>query len=448
MRTTSSRSDACPSPWGRRAEHSPLSRSIEGGNLASGLAFTGRRSDQRTEASCDGPMTLKTKSLLAAAFLGAAAMVAVPSPPAAGEQTRGAVFENGLPSAPSYFPISVWLQSPRLAPKYKAIGVNLFMGLYQGPTEDQLAELAKYDMPVIANQNDVGLHSPHAKMIRGWMQDWDEPDNAQPLASGSWGPCVPAKTVALQAAAIKAKDPTRPVLTGFGRGVADPDWRGRGSCKGDMAYYDVAAVGADILAFDIYPVASGYGAQLDLPSRGIKRLREAAKDGQHVWAVIETTRINSQARVTPAQLRSEVLLALIQGADGLLYFAHEWTGGFREDGLFRYPEIVQAVKDTNALVKRLAPVLNSPTIEGRIAASGTIPTATMLKEREGDLYLFAGSTDSKAGSVSFSLSGFSNGRAEAIDEDRQIPITNGAFSDSFDRGYDVHVYRIKGGDRP
>jgi hypothetical protein len=64
------------------------------------------------------------------------------------------------------------------------------------------------------------------------------------------------------------------------------------------------------------------------------------------------------------------------------------------------------VKDTNELAKRLAPVLNSPTIKGRITASGTISTATMLKERDSSFFLFAGSTDSKVGSVSFSLSGF------------------------------------------
>lgn len=392
-------------------------------------------------------ITLSKKTLLAAVLLGAA-VAAVTSPAAAGEQTTRAEYVNGLASDSSYFPIGVWLQSPKLAPEYQAIGVNLFVGLYQGPTESQLAELAKYGMPVIANQNDVALHSRNASMIRGWMLG-DEPDNAQPFASGSWGRCVPAKAVTLEAGVIKAKDPTRPVLVNFGRGVADPNWRGRGLCSGDMAYYDEAAVGADILSFDIYPVASGYGGQLDYPSRGIRRLRADARDGQHVWAIIETTRIGSrEARVTPAQLRSEVLLALIEGADGIVYFAHEWTGGFREDGLFRYPEIVQAVKDTNALLTRLAPVLNSATIEGRIASSGTILSTTMLKQFDGALYLFAGSMDAKAGSVSFSFSGLSTGRAEVLGEDRQVLISNGVFSDSFNGGYEVHVYRITERDRP
>jgi hypothetical protein len=376
-----------------------------------------------------------------AAVLGVSAVLSIEL-----RAARAEVHQNGLPSDPSYFPISVWLQRPGLAPEYKAIGVNLFVGLWKGPTEAQLAELAKYDMPVFAEQNDVGLTSPNARMIRGWLLREDEPDNAQPLPSGDWGPCIPAKDVARETHAIQSKDPTRPVLVGFGRGLADPDWRGRGSCTGDMAYYDEAAVGADILTFDIYPVASGYGRQLDYPARGIERLKAIARKGQPVWAVIETTHIDSpDSRVSAAELRSEVLLAVIRGARGLIYFAHEWTGGFREDGLFRYPEIVAAVKDTNALLQRLAPVLNSPTIEGRLAASGTIASATMLKERDGALYLFAGSTEAKAGSLSVSLSGVSNGSAEVIGENRRTPIKDGVLHDSFS-GYEVHIYRIGGGE--
>ncbi len=395
-------------------------------------------------------MTLTASALLAAAFLGGAAMISAAIPATAAEQGQRAAYANGLPTDPSYFPIGVWLQSPRFAPEYRAIGVNLFVGLYKGPTEDQLAELARNRMPVIATQNRVGLSSPNAKMIRGWMQG-DEPDNAQSSIWGFDGSCIPAGEVARRSLAIKAMDPTRPVFLNFGRGVADPSWRGRGRCTGDLDYYVKAAIGADILSFDIYPVASdtlALAGQLDAPSRGVERLRAAARNGQRVWAIIETTHINSpRSRVTPDQLRSEALLALIQGANGLVYFAHEWTGGFRGDGLFRYPEIVQAVKDTNALVRRLAPVLNSPTIEGRITLSGAVPVATMLKQYDGELYLFAGSTAAKTGAVTFSIEGVSNARVEALDEERRLRLSNGEFSGAFDRGYQVHVYRISAHDR-
>ena len=58
---------------------------------------------------------------------------------------------------PSYFPIGVWLQEPDLAPQYRQAGINLYVGLWEGPTAEQLATLAGHGMPVIADQNDVGL---------------------------------------------------------------------------------------------------------------------------------------------------------------------------------------------------------------------------------------------------------------------------------------------------
>jgi hypothetical protein len=66
----------------------------------------------------------------------------------------------------------------------------------------------------------------------------------------------------------------------------------------------------------------------------------------------------------------------------------------------------------------------------------------MLKEHDGALYLFASSTSAETGSVTFSLSHFSNGRAEVIGENRSLPIADGAFRDSFDASYQIHIYRI------
>ena len=42
-----------------------------------------------------------------------------------------------LSSDPSFFPIAVWLQSPGKAPQYKAAGINTYVGLWRGPTEEQ-----------------------------------------------------------------------------------------------------------------------------------------------------------------------------------------------------------------------------------------------------------------------------------------------------------------------
>jgi hypothetical protein len=363
---------------------------------------------------------------------------------ASASPTRNTGHDNpkGLFGDPAAFPIAVWMQTPANAPEFQAIGINLFVGLWKGPTEAQLAQLVRWGMPVIAEQNSVALNSPNAKIIRGWTQG-DEPDNSQPLLSGRWGPCVPAAEVARRSMEMKASDPSRPIFIGFGRGAADPNWIGRGLCTGDTGYYDTAMVGADIVAFDVYPVSShDLGAnRLDAPAEGVRRLKAKAREGQRVWAWIETTKISGQARVTPGQLKSEVWLAIIAGADGIGYFVHEWTGGFREDGVFRYPEIVAAIANNNTLIKKLAPVLNSPTLAGRVTTSGTISSATMVKAGSDGLYLFTGSTDPRPGSLSFKLIGPDAPIAQVIDENRQVAIRDGTIHDAF-TPYQIHIYHI------
>src|SRR5690349_3135379 len=61
--------------------------------------------------------------------------------PWAGGPEYFAKWKNGPPSDPSFFPIAVWLQSPPNAKRYKDVGINLFVGLWEGPTEDQLSTL-------------------------------------------------------------------------------------------------------------------------------------------------------------------------------------------------------------------------------------------------------------------------------------------------------------------
>ena len=167
-------------------------------------------------------------------------------------------FSNGFSDSQDYFPIGVWLQNTRDAGAYAAMGVNTFVGLWQGPTEGQLAELAKAGMYAIAEQNEVGLTSPNAHVIKAWMHG-DEPDNAQPLPGGGHGDCILPNQVVSKFATIRSRDPTRPVFLNFGRlrrreqGLA---WKGKPlqHYRSLQAYYRAASSGADILSFDIYPV--------------------------------------------------------------------------------------------------------------------------------------------------------------------------------------------------
>jgi hypothetical protein len=66
---------------------------------------------------------------------------------------RADVGENKGPlSDPGFFPIAVWLQDPANAPRYKDMGINVYVGLWKGPTEKQLAALKQHGMRVICAQ--------------------------------------------------------------------------------------------------------------------------------------------------------------------------------------------------------------------------------------------------------------------------------------------------------
>src|SRR5262245_5615212 len=82
-----------------------------------------------------------------------------------------------------FFPLAVWLQNTVNAEKYRKAGINTYVGLWKGPTEQQLADLKKAGMQLICSQNDVGLKHKDDPSIVGWMHG-DEPDNAQAERGG------------------------------------------------------------------------------------------------------------------------------------------------------------------------------------------------------------------------------------------------------------------------
>ena len=362
-----------------------------------------------------------------------------------GRSVATELYQNGFPADVEFFPIGVWLQSPSSAPKYQAIGINTFVGLWQGPTEAQLATLTKYGMFVVTDQNTTALASPNRDVIKAWLDSRDEPDNAQPIGFGLHGSCIPATEVVRRSREMKMRDPTRPVMVGFGQGVANEFWRGRGPCNGDLKYYDVAAEAADILSFDIYPVGSAtpqVKGKLEYVARGVSNLLKLAGPAQKVWNVIETTALDPDHPVTPAQVRSEVWMSLIHGSSGIVYFVHEFKPNSREDAIFRHIDVVEEVTRTNELIKALAPVLNSQNVHEELPVSSAVPIATMVKRYNNALYVFAVAMRDEACTVSFNAREFVvDGRAEVVGEQRSIAISAGVFEDTF-VGYGVHIYKI------
>jgi hypothetical protein len=380
--------------------------------------------------------------------LALAAAAGVNASPSASVNPYGR-WQNGPAHDENFFPIAVWLQSPAKARQYLEAGFNTYVGLWDGPTEQQLTDLKQAGMKVICEQNAVSLKHLNDPTIIGWMHG-DEPDNAQELGAGKgYGPPIPPAAIIAEYERIRAADATRPVMVNLGQGVAWDDYIGRGVRRNHPEDYLEYVKGSDIASFDIYPVAHDSPAvagKLWFVPQGVERLVQWAGPDRIAWNCIECTRIgNPDHKATPHQVRCEVWMSLIHGSRGLIYFVHEWKPRFNESALLSDPEMLAEVTAINRQIARLAPVLNRPTVTDAVAVvseNHEVPIAVMAKRTSDALYLFAVGMREGKTTAAFTLPGLAGeSKAEVLDENRTLPTQNGIFRDDF-QSWDAHIYRI------
>jgi hypothetical protein len=348
-------------------------------------------------------------------------------------------WSRGFSTDSSYFPIGVWMQNPRNAERFAAVGVNHYVGLWQGPTDEQLVNARAASMPVVCEQAGVWEANLDNADIHGWLQA-DGPDNAQELPDGSYGPCIEPTMTQARYADMAAADTARPIVLLLGRGVATPDWVGRGECTGRSADYFEYAKSADILVNYTYPIANQQ--PLELVATGIEKLNTYAAWRKPVIADIEASSIEGLARPSPQQLRAEVWMSLIHGAAGIQYFCHRMTP-LNETDCLDDAETAAALERINRELQQLAPALNSQSYALSPSTSNdAVPVRAVLKQLGRVRYVFAVSMADGATSASFALNGIdASVSIEVIGENRTVLAREGSFEDAFEP-YAVHLYRL------
>ena len=186
--------------------------------------------------------------------------------------------------------------------------------------------------------------------------------------------------------------------------------------------------------------------KLEFVARGVDRLHEWGKGQRIVWNCIECTRIaNVNVKPTPAQVRSEVWMALIHGSQGLIYFVHQFRPKFIEPGLLADEEMAKAVGEINRQVSGLASVLNSPTLTEAVRVTSSedkVLVDAMTKRTQDATYVFAVCMRNHPTRATFTCKQTTLAKAEVLGEDRALTLNHGVFTDEF-APYAVHLYRLK-----
>jgi hypothetical protein len=141
-------------------------------------------------------------------------------------------------------------------------------------------------------------------------------------------------------------------------------------------------------------------------------------------------------------------MALIHGARGIIYFAHQFKPTFIEAGLLADEAMAREVAALNRQIHDLAPVLNSPDVPGGVtvaSSSAAVPVEAVAKRRDGATYVFAVGMRDGTTTATFTVAGVTGrATAEVLGENRTVEVRDGVFKDEFG-AWGVHLYRIRGG---
>jgi hypothetical protein len=221
----------------------------------------------------------------------------------------------------------------------------------------------------------------------------------------------------------------------------------------------------DIFAYDYYPVGTGSMVYWrNLVNRVMKAVRP-----KPVWLVIQAFGYDDQKKdwtlPTPQEMRCMTYLAVIQGAQGILFYAHARKG----DSFYvrDHPEHWACLQQLAAELLTLSPVLLAPAVDDRVSVENKSLDVTLRRRAapsnaaQTELYLIAANLAHTApalnrhfpgvrqSAVRIALTDMDQGRAELVGTagagsakaGRSLPIQGGTFTDAFDP-YAVHIYKI------
>ncbi|MGN7201878.1 hypothetical protein [Arthrobacter sp. SAFR-044] len=376
-------------------------------------------------------------------------------------------FSPTLPADHNFFPIGVWFESVLQASDVtsdRGAGLNTYVQLTEDSNVGLIRSSGLHALPSVAVPGASGfVVSDEVDM---WAGGGDSTWTGRSQGEGVI--CDPADSecgYTVQSALVKQFPPQALLYSNYGKGVTF-QLKNPQAAQFVNGYQDV--VSADNYWFtDPYICSHVEGGAVFANGRDLSD--EECRTGAHygwtvdrvrslvqpagskpVWAFVEVGHPFSETdslTISPAQLRSAVWSSIIHGAQGIVYFNHNFGGQCQSQHVLR-DECGTAIRPTvtavNQLITKLAPALNTGSITGLITASSK-DVDFSVKASAGQFYVFAASTRPGPQSVTFSVRCGGPSEAEVLDENRSVAVADHTFTDSFSDANAVHIYRLSGG---
>ena len=384
-----------------------------------------------------------------------------PPPPPPGEVSLQAIdggpnylqgFANPLDA--TKFPIGVWLEcavDANAVNMDKAVGLNLYVAICGNANEWQY--VVNGGMRVFPQSELLTRGVSFGAETAGWMNS-DEIDMTQ----GAPG----CQTVKNRNSLFPADGRLR--YANFGKGVAY--WLSNTEAACFVNAVDVPS--ADVYWFSDNN-ACGAGEAGTKP--GVVTANRCHVAANYSWLVNRERSLIQPAGSKPVwafvevgcpfgpdwpcirieQIKPAVWHSIIAGAQGIVYFNHSFSAGAGNGAcgtsshtLRECAPLRPAVTAINAQVQSLASVLRSPSLSSGFSANANVRA---LAKWNGQNFYVLAATAGHIGPVagSFSIPCVGDATATVVGESRTVPVSGGAFTDTFADPNAVHIYRIDGG---
>jgi len=363
-------------------------------------------------------------------------------------------FKNGLPTAPSFFPIGVWLRpafDPTQFKAYASFGINLLVGIAD-PELTNEAMIRSSHMKALVQASERSRFNDLGTETVGWLLH-DEIDMQCGPPCDGYGQLDSVLTGLPQDGRMRYNN--------YGKGVLQ--WES----DADAAAFVNGRAGPNsfqqVVSTDYYwftdPIERsnpryGFGSSYGDDVTKVRRLD--ALDGQRMpvwhfvelgWPFVEGSSDGGR-RILPAEIRSAVWHSIIAGARGIIYFDHNFGPGTPGSTILNegYEDNRVAASAVNAQIKSLAPVLNGAVVTSGHSVSDTMEgdVRYQVKWARGKYWVFAGA-DRSGGDATFSIPCVGTATVAVLGENRTLEMTGGSFTDQFADKNSIHIYRVDGG---